>query len=180
MRTLIIILCAILLGACTPQKRLTWLYNKYPELLPDTSTHVEYVERIELDTITVHTDPDTFALIIPIPCPDTEISTETSEGGIKVVIKDSILTVVADCKADSLEVVVQELTKELTTKETVVLKVPYEPPENMRLVKHFWFKLYKGSFWILLILVIVSITVLVVKYKAKIISSAGRVRKFFG
>ena len=145
---------AITLSSCSPTKRLENIYDRNPELLPDSSTNTSYIERIEFDTIMVHTPADTIALIIAADCPDLEAEVKTPGGDVTVTIKDKVLTAEVICNEDSLEMVIWELQTELTSEKTIIQEVEVEVP--VKYTPKFWIYGTIGCF-ILIILILLYI-----------------------
>lgn len=122
----LLIIAAILLASCSPQKRITRLTQKHPELIPvkeiikrDTS----YIEKIQLKEVPVILPGEDYIIEVPIDCPDQEIM-DNKAGGVSTVaeIRDGKIKIVTVIKTDTVYVKVPEKTTEITGSREEVLR----------------------------------------------------------
>ena len=104
-----VIVLTLMLISCNPCKRL--------QRLCPTETHdsISYREIVKLDTLIITLPGDTSYIEVPIvSLEDLGILTDNSNQKVELKVKDGILKLRTICKEDSLQVVISELTKELS------------------------------------------------------------------
>ena len=121
--TISIILIAILITSCDPCKRLQRLC---PVEVYDSIT---YIETIKLDTLVITLPGDTSYIEVPImTLEDLGILADNSKQKVELKVEDGIIKLRTICKEDSLQVVISELTKELSEKQIEVQYVDKPVP----------------------------------------------------
>ena len=121
--TISIILIAILITSCDPCKRLQRLC---PVEVYDSIT---YIETIKLDTLVITLPGDTSYIEVPITTlEDLGILADNSKQKVELKVEDGIIKLRTICKEDSLQVVISELTKELSEKQIEVQYVDKPVP----------------------------------------------------
>lgn len=118
MRTILILSLILTLSGCS-----RWCAKHYA-----SKDSVSYIEKVKFDTVNLVIPSDTTLLVLPMDCPDKEITTENSKQKVKIIIKDRILTGEFICKEDSLKKIIQSLetrAKEVKTIERKVYTTPF-------------------------------------------------------
>lgn len=111
-------------------------------LVPDT------IKIVEVDTFRVEFNVDSLLEILnkPIPTPRT-LSSNTHRGvTTRLVVKDGRL--VCESTIDSLEAIIQRLETTINNNTVITKKVEVKKPDT------FFQKLYKWTFWLLVVLII--------------------------
>jgi len=121
--TISIILIAILITSCDPCKRLQ-------RLCPvETHDSISYIETVKLDTLIITLPGDTSYIEVPITTlEDLGILADNSKQKVELKVEDGIIKLRTICKEDSLQVVISELTKELSEKQIEVQYVDKPVP----------------------------------------------------
>ena len=121
--TISIILIAILITSCDPCKRLQ-------RLCPvETHDSISYIETVKLDTLVITLPGDTSYIEVPIvSLEDLGILADNSKQKVELKVEDGIIKLRTICKEDSLQVVISELTKELSEKQIEVQYVDKPVP----------------------------------------------------
>lgn len=129
MKKLILIISALLLFSCSPQKKLQKLLNKYPELVAADTVHFNdtvYTTAIKADSVFVLDTinrTDTFTL-------------EKEKLKVKVILQKDSIYISGECQTDTI----------YRTRDVVVDKLLPCPPEKE---KSFWQKLKGAAIWVL-------------------------------
>ena len=155
-----LLLIILLITACHPCKRLMKLCP------PEVKDSVNYTETIKTDTLLIKVPGDTIKIEIPISQQDYKLIEENSKQRLMIEILKGKLNVQSTIKEDSLKVPVSNIEKEKITIKTITVEVEkpvivYKTP-----------KIYKWSFIILIILIILSGAVVFFKIKYKSLKTA--------
>lgn len=144
---------ALAFSSCITQQK---CMERYPPSEVDSiKTTISYVDRHILDTLKL--PGQTVYIYDSLPCPELEFHKEVSKGGLKQTIHIHKGVLNSICKADSLEMVIDNLIKEKVTlieankTKTTKLKVNELTKTQGFLIVCGWL------FWILLLLLIVGI-----------------------
>ena len=153
--TLIAFALAWALTSCITQQK---CFERFPPALSESSdTTITYVDRLVHDTVKI---PGKYlATHDTLPCPELEFYKEVSKGGLKQTINIHKGVLKATCKADSLELVIESLTKEKITLINASKTQTVEVKTNV-LTKFQSFLFVCGwLFWIVLLLIIISVLI---------------------
>jgi len=148
---LAVVLIAIALVGCSPQKRLTRLLDKHPEL-----TNVEYIDTVIYKDTTVYVDvpgetvTEKIKWPVPINIPDTSIYARTAFSYAKASLTSNELDLLL-VQTDTMVIVKLDsvLVERIDTTTVFVEKVKQLPPKPV----------YKVGFWLFLGLILVGLIV---------------------
>lgn len=166
MKQLIILLAVVLLAGCNPCKRLT---RKCPT---HDSTFV-LIETIR-DTIWVYTPADTIQIAIPmdmvIDLGDLGFIVEDNNQKIAVTVLHDTLFVKSECKADSLQAIVDSQRTTINNTKTVYQDVEVE----VEVVRNSKF----ARFCIIAFFCVVLIVIALIVYRIKVGTLKSALKRF--
>lgn len=151
----IYVLALCMMYSCVTQQK---CYEKYPPVQHDSVvTVVSYVDTVIYDTIVI--PAGVVSIHDTIPCPELEYNKEVTKGGLKHTITISKGVINSTCKADSLVKVIDNLIKQKQTLISSKKAIIQEVKTNELTKFQSFLNVCGWLFWILLLLIAVSVLI---------------------